>query len=774
MSFPLGVLRPNGMKSTLPTSEVKRGRRERLFILVAGVIIALLSVLEYRLISGSAPLPTSSNIIIFAVINLNIILVLLLGFLIVRQVVKLVFEDRKRLLGAKLRTKLVLAFIFLSLIPTMMLFFASFQFLKTSLTYWFDIKVEHALDNALTVGQTYYKDNISQLEQAGQNLATGIGLKCVRENSGIDISCIEGLITPQPLLSGGPIPNIYSPINSLEIIGPNSKVLLIKTWLPLVGHPPEISPSSISKILGGESTAVQSDGLKNGSLIRVLYPLRNPNGPILAVLVIGHLIPNDINNLLEGIKMGYEDYHQLLIYQNPIKAALLLTLFLITLLIIFVSIWFGFRMAKGITEPVRMLAEATHRIAQGDLDFRLETQGRDELSSLVKAFNTMTQDLKEARRRAENASKQLKRSFSELEQRRRYIEIILQNVAAGVISIDRNGFVTTMNRSAEAILNLKANEVIGTPYYQLLTKDQIDEFDSIRKELSRTKKSALQRPMRMQVGDRLLSLLVNFTVLRDQDGLSHGVVIVFDDLTELEKIQRLAAWREVARRIAHEVKNPLTPIQLSAQRLRKKYMDALDKDAREVFDSCTNTIINQADELKRLVNEFSNFARMPALRPRPVQLNRLVEETLAIYREAHPNISFTVNCQNDLPDAVLDPDQIKRGVINLLDNAAASIPDEGAIEISLSFDKDKKEMHLEIADTGTGIAPQDKQRVFEPYFSRKKGGTGLGLAIVNSIIMDHNGHIAVEDNVPRGTIFKLTFPQQSLHSYAQEKNTDSR
>lgn len=759
------------MSSTSPTSVIKKGRRERLFILVAGIIIALLSTLEYRLISSSTPLPVSSNIIIFAVINLNIILVLLLGFLIVRQVVKLIFEDRKRLLGAKLRTKLVMAFIFLSLLPTMMLFFASFQFLKTSLTYWFDIKVEHALDNALTVGQTYYQDKVSQLEQTGQNLASDIGFKCIKESGTIDVQCSEGLISPRPFLAEGLVSRMSSPINSLEIIGPNSKTMLTKTWFPLAGPPPRISASNISKIFGGEATTVQSDGLGSGSLIRVLYPLKNPNGPVLAVLVIGQLIPKNINGLLEGIKLGYEDYHQLLIYQNPIKAALLLTLFLITLLIIFVSIWFGFRMAKGITEPVRILAEATHRIAQGDLDFSIETQGRDELSSLVKAFNTMTQDLKEARRRAENASKQLKRSFTELEQRRRYIEIILQNVAAGVISIDRNGLVTTMNRSAEAILKLKADEVIGTRYNKLLTRNQIEEFEAISKELSEIKKGALQRPMRVQAGDRLLSLLVNFTVLRDQNGLSHGVVIVFDDLTELEKIQRLAAWREVARRIAHEVKNPLTPIQLSAQRLRKKYMDALDENAREVFDACTSTIISQADELKRLVNEFSNFARMPALRPRPVQLNRLVEETLVIFREAHPDITFTVNCQDDLPEAILDPDQIKRAVINLLDNAAASIPDRGAIEIGLYFDTDKKELNLEVADTGTGIAPQDRQRIFEPYFSRKRGGTGLGLAIVNSIVMDHNGHITVEDNIPRGTRFKLIFPQQQLHGHAQEKNT---
>lgn len=762
------------MKSILPISETKRRRRERLFIVGAAILIATLSAIEYRLITGSGPLSPTSNIIIFAVINLNIILVLLLGFLIVRQLVKVVFEDRERLLGAKLRTKLVLAFIFLSLLPTMMLFFASFQFIRTSLTYWFDIKVEHALDNALIVGQTYYQDRVAQLEQTAQTMAMAISLKCTKDDDRIDTSCVEQMSYPNPLLPEGPVPKTCSPINSIEIINTSSRTMFTKTWLPLVGPPPQVSAPNLSKMFEENNPVVQNDNLQNGSLIRVLYPLKNPSGSIIAALAIGHLIPNDINGLLEGIRMGYEDYHQLLLYQNPIKATLLLTLFLITLLIIFVSIWFGFRMAKGITEPVQMLAEATHRIAQGDLDFSLETHGRDELSSLVKAFNTMTQDLKEARRRAENASRQLKRSYSEIEQRRRYIEIILQNVAAGVISIDRNGIITTMNRSAEAILNLSAEKIVGMPYHQLLSADQADEFEIIRKEIALTGKGTLQRPMKIQVKDKLLSLIVSFTVLRDQEGKSHGVVIVFDDLTELEKIQRLAAWREVARRIAHEVKNPLTPIQLSAQRLRKKYMAGLSEDEKEVFDTCTKTIINQADELKRLVNEFSNFARMPALRPRPVQLKDLANEILGLYREAHPDVSFIIKCQESLPDAILDPDQIKRAVINLVENALASMPDGGTIEIEITYDKEKKEMHLVVADTGSGIAPEDKERIFEPYFSRKRGGTGLGLAIVNSIIMDHNGWITVEDNIPKGTRFTLVFPQQSIQGHAQKKYTDSR
>jgi two-component system nitrogen regulation sensor histidine kinase NtrY len=246
--------------------------------------------------------------------------------------------------------------------------------------------------------------------------------------------------------------------------------------------------------------------------------------------------------------------------------------------------------------------------------------------------------------------------------------------------------------------------------------------------------------------------------LRDQDGRSLGVVIVFDDLTELEKIQRLAAWREVARRIAHEVKNPLTPIQLSAQRLRKKYLDKFDNETRVVFDKCTNTIIGQAKELKHLVDEFSNFARMPSIRLRPTKLDDLVDDVLAIYRAGHPKIEFKLDVQEGLPNALLDSDQIKRALINLLDNAVASMTDGGKINILITYNTAGNEICLSVSDTGTGISPEDLPRLFEPYFSKRRGGTGLGLAIVNSIVADHNGHILVKDNTPHGTRFILIFP----------------
>lgn len=748
------------MKSALTTSKARKRRLERIIMIAAGILVALLSLAEHHLISGSNTLSTGSNALIFAVINLNILLILLLGFLVVRNLVKLVFEDRKNILGAKLRTKLVIAFVSLSLIPTILLFLVSFQFLRTSIGYWFNIKVERSLDNALIIGRTYYEGQITELQHLSQEMERLLSLKCIEEDDSINRVCIEQLVNPTPLLPGAQGPGSAIPFNSVEVINPSYKELFVKIWLPLVDIPPSIPPSVLDQIFEGKDSLVHSITLESGEFIRILRPLRNADGSIQAVLALGHLMPQDMSYLLDDIRSGYDDYRQLRLFQNPIKGSLLITLFLITFLIIFVSIWFGFRLAKSITEPVQMLAKATHRIALGDLDFSLEAEGKDELSSLVRAFNVMTQDLKEARRRTEETSRQLQKSYGELEQRRRYIEIILQNVTAGVISINRQGVVTLMNKSAESILDMSSDQVIGKPYPQLLTKDQAKEFEEIRQELSLSPKGTLHRPIRMEMKEKVLSILASFTILRDQDEKSLGVVIVFDDLTELEKIQRLAAWREVARRIAHEVKNPLTPIQLSAQRLRKKYLDddKLDNEARVVFDKCTNTIISQAKELKHLVDEFSNFARMPAPRLYPTRLDDLADDVLTIYRDGHPKIEFKLDIQEGAPEALLDPDQIKRALINLLDNSVASMPDGGKIKVQITYNSAGNEICLSVSDTGPGISPEDLPRLFEPYFSKRKGGTGLGLAIVNSIVADHNGRILVKNNIPNGAKFVLIFP----------------
>ncbi len=725
--------------------------RERLLIVATGLLLVVFSIIEFKLVSNIRPLPKYANVLVFAIININLLLILVLSFLVIRNLVKLIFEERIHLLGTRLKTKLTIGFIIISLLPTLLLFFISFQFLNTSLAYWFDARIEYSLEQALSVGRSYYHSQIKQLKDVENALASDIKLNCISERGGfIDRQCVENIFSPT-IVSPLPAPAIrYSSINSMELLDYQGNILMKKTWLPLTESLPPVDIKQIKKKLSPEPAVLHFD-VNSGTVIRVVQAILDQNSRPLAYLSAGKFLSEDIVSQLEDIRQGFEGYKRLKVFQDPLKTSLLSTLFLITMLIIFVSIWFAFKLAKGITEPVQMLAEATQKVAQGDLDFRLEPGGKDELSSLVRAFNTMTGDLKEARRRAEEASRQLLRSFTEIERRKAYIEMLLENITAGVISLDREGRITTINRSACEILHKNAGSLIGSTYSELLDPGELREFESIRKDLFAQKHGSVKRPIKINIKGESRSLLVNFSMLRDQENRIYGILIVFDDLTDLERIQRVAAWRDVARRIAHEVKNPLTPIKLSAQRLKRKFSGKLTDRDLEVFERCTRTIISQADELKKLVDEFSRFARMPAPVLRRTSPALVIKEAAAVYQDM---IDIHMEIPENMLPVKIDAEQIKRVFINMLDNAI-SAGKATELHISAALDREKHETIIRIADNGKGVRQENLSRIFEPYFSKKKGGTGLGLAIVKSIIEAHDAVINAEMNSPSGLIFEI-------------------
>jgi two-component system nitrogen regulation sensor histidine kinase NtrY len=369
----------------------------------------------------------------------------------------------------------------------------------------------------------------------------------------------------------------------------------------------------------------------------------------------------------------------------------------------------------------------------------------------------MTDDLRRHQLALKQTNEEVTRSNQELEERRRYMETVLKNVTAGVISVDRAGILTTVNKSAERLLGINAREVLGKNFREVLRSVHLDIVKGMLRDMVISKQDSIRKQVTIPLRDTQLTLMMNLTVLKDENDEFMGTVVVFDDLTQLIKAQRMAAWREVARRIAHEIKNPLTPIQLSAQRLRKRYLDRFDGDD-QVFDQCTGMIITSVDEMKTLVDEFSSFARMPAAQPVPSNLAEIAREALSLYEGSHRSIRFGFRADDDLPLLPLDRDQIKRVFINLLDNAVAAIEGDGRIDLDVSYNRDLRMAVCVVADTGTGIAAEDKSRLFEPYFSTKKSGTGLGLAIVNTIITDHHGFIRVRDNQPRGTRFVIELP----------------
>jgi two-component system nitrogen regulation sensor histidine kinase NtrY len=730
--------------------DLERRRRERYIIFSLLVIISVLTYLGTKVFDLGLDLPISNSLLIFALININVILLLLLLFLTMRNLVKLLFERKKGIMGARLRTKLVLAFVTLSLLPTIILFFVSVQFISTSIDYWYNLPIERSLDSSLEMGQDYYNRITDDILSFGNNLSRLItyhGYMLIAKKEDLDKFINEKRMEYR-LASI----KVFSQKMGLRVISKDERIDLSPFTNPGV----DVLRESLLK--GADNQHIQSS--PHGDLVSGIVPIfsRTESKAVVGLIALSRFIPGAFVNRLQAIPRGLEEYKQLKMLKQPLKISHMITLSIVTLLIIFSSVWFGFFLSKGITVPIQELAQGTTRIASGDYDFFIDLESKDEIGVLVNSFNRMTLDLKNSKRKLEETYEELLKSNVEIEQRRLYMEIVLANVAAGVVSADAKGKILTINKSAEKMLNIKAEEIIGKNYQEVIGEDYVKVINGFFRDKSLFRRGFMERQISLSIENRTLTLVVFITVLRDDKGKYLGLVAVFEDVSEMEKAQRMAAWREVARRIAHEVKNPLTPIRLSAQRLKKRYGPTASREDGKVFEECTDMIINQVDELKRLVNEFSSFARMPASNPTPNSISQIIKESVSIYQEAQKKVSITFNDSTDIPVFKVDREQMKRVMINLLDNAIAAIDGDGEIAIDLSYDKEQEMVRIEVADNGKGIAPDHRMRLFEPYFSTKRQGTGLGLAIVSTIISDHNGFIRFQDNQPRGTIFIIELP----------------
>ncbi len=733
---------------TGPQKKRKRRYRELLLLVVVATLIALLPRFESYLFEISTKLALSNSIIALSLINLNILLVLLFLFLIFRNIFKLFLERRQGVPGAKLRSKLVGAFIALSLIPTMLLFFASAGFITTSIDNWFNQQVESALDESLEVALTYYRNSEATALYYADQLANRIKKDKLLNDE--NLQQLRSLIKEKQEEYNLGIVEVFSATQE-------ELVRVVNPKLPIIEITTATSDPVKEGLQGNKFSEITPVG--KADLIRGIVPIHSNWDPadIVGVVVVNHYVPYSLIKKMKEISSSVEQYKTTKLIKTQIQQSYVVVLLLIALIIIFLATWFGFHLARGITVPIQDLAEATSRVAAGDLDIHLETRSTDEISTLVTAFNKMTSDLRKGRSQVEEANRDLQRSNVELEHRRNYMAIILANVTAGIISVDRFGRLTTANKSAEKLLRFRADEVIGKDFREVVPVSYLPTIKELLKELFQSDKDSIRQQLSLPFGSEKITLLVNLTTLKDEQGDFMGTVVVFDDLTGLVKAQRMAAWREVARRIAHEIKNPLTPVQLSAQRLRRRYLDRFSADDN-VFDECTQMIITQVDELKNLVNEFSNFARMPATNPAPCNLNEILEESLILYQAGHKEIEFSFKKAANMPSANLDREQLKRVMINLLENAVAASNNQGRVEIETTYNPELQIITFSVSDQGCGISAEDKERLFEPYFSTKKSGTGLGLAIVSTIISDHNGYIRVRNNLPQGAKFTIELP----------------
>ena len=735
----------------------QRKRKQRLIRVVIAFCLLLIPALAYLqrgLLGADLNLPVSSTILIFALININGLLLLLMLYLVLRNLVELIFERNQKIMGSRLRTRLVISFVSLSLVPTGILFVIALRFVSTSMDYWFNTNVDEALEAAHRLAQSALHETGQQAELVGRQLVT------LMESGALDIQDLPALErvlarTLEADLPGTPDSLVLLDSHRRELIAVRGQRLL-PIILPVI-------PSEAIRLADVHNRAeVVTQRTTIGELIQAIVPVdvQVSARPQTWFLVTTQLVPTARLETLQAVFAGVTGYDQLVMLKAPIKLSLIIMLLIITLLILFGAIWFGFYISRSLTGPINKLAEATRRVAEGDLDFTLEKESGDEMGLLVDSFNSMTSDLLVSNRRLASAHQALQQSTEVSEQRRRYLETILENVAAGVIALDEHNRIATINRFAEELLAIKPSAYLGREYHEVLPRQHALIVESFLAELDATGRSTIERHLRVTIRrGETLSLQVNVTRMVDERGRPIGFVILFDNLTNLEKAQRLAAWQEVARRIAHEIKNPLTPIQLSAQRLRKRYLDRIGED-RDIFDQCTATIVAQVDEIKKLAGEFSDFARMPKLRRETADLGRLAEEVVFLYREAHRTLHFTCRVDPALVPFPFDAVQVKRVLINLVDNAVAVLGDSGAIEVRVgpAPESDPPMALLQVADNGPGIPADVRLRIFEPYFSTRKSGTGLGLAIAHTIVSEHGGTIRCRDNQPTGTVFTVELP----------------
>lgn len=705
----------------------RTGLKGILFLVLFMLLTAAAIVLQLRL--GGFVGPLSDNILIFILVLANFLLLSAVIFMTARSLWKLSVERKRGELGARFRTRLVAAFVSLAFIPTILLFIIGSGMFTRSIERLFSIRVENSVRDSVFVAQAYY----DRLKTQGLDFGKQISRQMTDERF---LERFEKQVLRDYL---GKKAGEYG-LGAVELFqAPREKITAVVTDQFPSKTFTSTSGELIAKAFASEEATVVSDLGKKGEIVRAVLPLYGKGGEIVAAITVNYYVPQSLAAKTNEIRLGYAEYRSSFSKKEPIKLAYRLGFLSVTLTLLLAAIWVALRVAAGITVPIRKLAEGTVAVAAGNLDYRIDEKSGDEVGLLVDSFNKMTGDLKNSRER--------------LEQEVVYKETILSNIDTGVVSIDRMGRITTINPAAARILGIHPHDVLGKMYDDAFSFIQLDPIRRLFRRLDHGKGRA-EEVLQLTVRGRTLTLRMRVSTLRDSGGVMS--VITFDDLTALLRAQKAETWQDVARKIAHEVKNPLTPIKLSAERLRKKHSEGA-KDFDSVFDECSRTIVQEVDGLKRLLDEFSEFARMPRSTPVAQQLAPVIESVIHLYAGAHKHIEFVKDIMPDIPDVLIDREQIKRVFINLIVNAVEVMQGKGTIRISAHLSSDET-VRVEVADDGPGIAAEDMSRLFEPYFSRTKKGGGLGLAIVEKIIADHNGSIQVAQDQPRGATFVIVLP----------------
>jgi two-component system nitrogen regulation sensor histidine kinase NtrY len=643
----------------------------------------------------------------------------------------------------------------LTLIPAVLVLLVGSELIRNSVDRWFNAPVEEVLTSADLIASDYYRDRQARVTADAQRLA---GLLASATFDGADVGAVRARIRPDVTQGRVKMVAVYRVTPGAQ---PPEVTLYVDETAPDM-------PSDYVRAVGDRMAAHAASGQiepptpeqlpTSGELIRAAAIVRRAGSTApIAVVIASDLLTGELASRARRIQDAYEDYTQLRVLRRPLAGVYLSFFLMMTLMILVGATWMGLYLAKRITEPVQRLATAAREIEAGHLDYRVDrgTVSDDEFGSLVEAFNSMASEVGKSRRRLERSTVDLERKHVEVEGRRRYIETILERIATGVVSIDAAGKISTLNSAAMRLLGLEASAV-GQPAADVFARDDLQPFGALLRTAGtgRTEPSTQEIPLTRD--HRELQLAAVATALRGTEG-SDGMVLVVDDVSPLIRAQKVAAWREVARRLAHEIKNPLTPIQLCAERIRRHFSTSAGPTF-DLVEECTSTIVGEVDSLKAIVDEFSQFARMPAPRAVTTDLHALLNEALALYHGLLGEVQFERRFAENLPKVRVDSEQIRRVIINLVDNAIEAMSRSGVITVETHHDPSASLVRLIVADNGPGIPAAEREKLFMPYYSTKRRGSGLGLAIVRRIVAEHGGTIDVGDNEPKGTKFTIELP----------------
>lgn len=757
-----------------PVAKVtRRLNRRRLWkIIILALVTALLFTLlfvqaAFNTLNWLRPSNLSETLSLYVLSTINFLAFVVLLVLLVRNIMKLRRERLQKKLGSRFKTRLVMFFMLLSLLPVTFLFFMTSGLINRSIEKWFSLPGDEMLKTAQFIQTSYLRGEKDGLNRLAETLA-----RLVPQKQGDQLGGFLSAETDTQRLVLARLYNV------------DGKIIWQKSVADLNKLDPQFGPALEQAYLN-VSQGIWYDSELNDEKANTLFlisavPIPREKGNSL---VIAQQLSQEIATSVNKIRKLELEYNSLREITKSLRNSMLQTLALITLFVLFIALWLALNVARSIAEPVRHLAEATERVKRGDLSYRAGVSGDDELAALALSFNEMTAEVAENRRQLEQSATELQLSNRAQDERRRYIETILQSLSAGVISLDARAHVTTINEAALKLLGIEHTPVTGNSLESILPEEQVEILR--RMILRATRLRSITREIHFTlVNQRKLDAAVTVTALENPRGEAGGVVIVIEDLTELIEAQRRAAWSEIARRMAHEIKNPLTPIRLSAERLAKNLLgesngksgsEAMTVRQTEIVRECTAMIGAEVATLQRMVDEFSKFARLPKAKPEMASLNEVVENTLKLYDERLDGIRLESNLASSLAPVMIDGEQIKRLLVNLIDNAAETLANgehdnqaTRVINVSTREFGERQWVELTVADNGPGIHPEDRERIFDPYFSRRKGGTGLGLAIVRRIVAEHQGHIRVQDNMPHGALFVIELPAAKLEDNKQQ------